>query len=250
MGAMQCCVLGTSPLVMNRMAEKARQQLLLPARRGNQAKLDSNLKHDPLQEFRSSMYVRPAGEKTLFAFPGNGFSKALASAALDVPGSAAKAQIARLVRVTELNVAIYGIPKLYMAVVRQSGIDRTPDIRTRSIFSEWAARITVQFVQPQLNTKTIANLLGAAGLIIGVGDQRLQKGESMGGFRLCDADDPDFVRICKEGGRNQQQQAYDDPEMYDAETESLFSWFQQEIIERQRQTEVVAPKRNPRKVAA
>jgi hypothetical protein len=52
----QMCVLGSSSLVMNRMPAKAKQQLLLPRRTLNKAARESVLKHDPIAEFRDSVY--------------------------------------------------------------------------------------------------------------------------------------------------------------------------------------------------
>jgi hypothetical protein len=111
-------------------------------------------------------------------------------------------------------------------------MNRTPDVRSRAIVPEWACRLTVQFAKPIMREQSIANLLAAAGIMAGVGDWRIEKGAgSYGAFRLCSATDPDFVRICKIG-RKQQDAAIADPECYDDETESLLSWYGVEVQRR------------------
>ena len=120
-GQIVCHVLGTTPLVMNRMPKKAREQLLLPPRRKNKAQLQQTLKHDPVAEFQDSVYrSRDENSPTLIHLPNGCFKKAIAQAAIDIPG-ATKAQIGRLVSVTDATVHLYGKPMLYMDVVRLAG---------------------------------------------------------------------------------------------------------------------------------
>lgn len=224
---MQVYVIGRSPLIMNRMSEKVRQELLLPARRKTAADKRSNLKHVPLEEFRSSIYMSNApSAKTAVHLPSGAFSKSMAQAALDIPG-ATKAQVQRLVRVKDLTVDIYGIPQLYMSVVRTMGINKTPDIRTRAIFPTWAATFTVKYVSNLVSQNTIGSLLGAAGFLSGVGDFRGEKGGSFGQFDI--ANEKDVQEIIKEGGREVQLAAIESPDFYDPESTELFSWFETEV---------------------
>jgi hypothetical protein len=51
-------ILFRTPLVMNRMPQKAREQLLLPPPPKNKAARLQTLKHDPPNEFRDSVYHR------------------------------------------------------------------------------------------------------------------------------------------------------------------------------------------------
>ena len=77
------------------------------------------------------------------------------------------------------------------------------------------------------------NLISAAGLISGVGDWRQEKGSgNHGQYRICSADDPEFIHILKTGGRNAQIDAMENPAMFDVETEELLSWFDVEIKRR------------------
>lgn len=228
------CLIGTSPLLFNRLAEKARQELLMPAPKKNAAEKAMRLKHQPYDEFRRSVYRTPDGDgPTRLIFPGGAFRKAIASAALDVPGSS-KAQIGRLVRIVEDNVSIFGVPQLSCMIVRQAGMNKTPDVRTRAILPEWACRLTIKFAHPLLKEKSIISLLAAAGDFIGVGDGRNEKGSSLscGCFAIVSPDDPDFVRICKTGGLKAQDVALEKPTMFDSDTSELIEWFDAELTRR------------------
>jgi hypothetical protein len=151
-----CCIVGTSPLVLNRMSEKAKHELLMPKGRKNAVERATSLKHIPIDEYRAS-------QPTLLALMSTSFKGALRTAALDMPG-AKKAQIGRLTYIPGDYVGIYGIPKLYMAIVRSADMNKTPDVRTRAIVPEWACSLRVTFVEPLIRVQAIANLLAAAGL--------------------------------------------------------------------------------------
>jgi len=219
------CVLGSSPLIMNRMSEKARQELLLPAAKKNHAERAASLKHDPIAEFRGAIY-RTQGDNhpTRVVMPGNAFGQALASAAIDIPG-AVKAQITRLTEVTDINVNVYGLPRLFMAVVRQSDINRTPDIRTRAIFPEWAVQLGIRYVRDLLTEKTVINLLAASGILIGIGDNRRAKGGVYGKFEIVEPDNKAFQTLIKNAGRKAQDEAIAQAIPFDHDSEELFGWF-------------------------
>jgi hypothetical protein len=229
-------ILGTSPLVMNRLAEKARQQLLLPPRRINRAQREGTLKHNPLQEFRSSMYQvrREVDPPARLHFPCNAFASAMATAALELPG-ASKASINRLVSVPTPQVYVYGTPQIFSAIVRQAGAARTPDVRTRSIIPRWAAKLQIRYVTNRLLQKDVANLFAGAGILIGIGDGRKEKGHglSFGSWRICSADDPEYREIIRTGGRAAQDAAIEKPAYWDDETQELLEWFDQELIRRE-----------------
>lgn len=232
-GTLEVCVLGTSPIVLNRMSEKAARELLMPRGKKNAAEKAVTLKHDPMAEYRASPYrLIDDAAPTLLAFPAAGFKGAMASAALDLPGTK-KAQIGRLTWVTGDRVPLYGVPQLFMAVVRSADMNRTPDIRTRAIIPEWACRLTITFVKPLMRANAVANLLAAGGMYIGVGDGRNEKGKlSYGQFTLVDRDDPKFIEIVKGGGRAAQAAAMEAPQCYDDETASLLGWFDEELAKR------------------
>lgn len=230
-GRMEVVVKGTAPLIMNRMSEKAKRELLFPAKKKNAAARAASLKHEPLEEYRASVYrLRDDMAPTLLAVPAVMFRGALRSAALDLPG-AYKTQVGRLTYVDGEWVSIYGVPQLYMSVVRSAGINKTPDIRTRAIIPEWSARFSVIYQEPIFNQQMVANLLAAAGEIVGIGDYRPEKGAgSYGRFAL--VAEEDAAAIVAGGGRQAQLDALADPVMYDLETEEMYEWFTAEVNRR------------------
>lgn len=229
-GRVEFCILGTSPIILNRMSEKARHVLLLPNPPG---KTRSDLKHDPYAEFLASPYTDPdARGQTYLMCLAASFKKALCGAALDLPG-ATKAQLGRLTWVEGERLGLYGVPQLFMSVTRCADINRTPDIRTRVIVPKWACRVAINFAKPIINETLIANLLVAAGMTQGIGDWRAEKGSgNYGSFEVVGADNPEFNRIVKAGGRKAQQAAMQTPEFYDEESHEMFQWFKAEVAAR------------------
>ena len=229
-GRVEFCVLGSTPLILNRMSEKAKRELLLPKGKKSAADKAASLKHNPMEEYRASANkAAGADAPTRLLIPSTAFKGAIRDVALDVPGEAKKAQIGRLTYVPGDYVNVYGIPKLFMCIARMQDMARTPDVRTRAIVPEWACRLTVTYIRPILKEQSVANLLAAAGIMRGVGDWRPEKGKGdYGQFELVGKDDPRFLRIVKAGGRVQQDKALETPEPYDAETAELLTWFSEE----------------------
>jgi hypothetical protein len=228
-------VIGTSPLILNRMSEKAKHELLMPKGRKNAAERATTLKHLPVDEYRASAYTLKNDEApTLLALLSTAFKGALRSAALDMPG-AKKAQIGRLTYIDGDFVGIFGLPKLFMSITRSADMNKTPDVRTRAIVPAWAAAFEVTYVQPLIKAQAVANLLAAAGITIGVGDWRPEKGAgSYGQFKIVSntQEEAEFNRIVKAGGRAAQAKALENPVCYDDETTELLSWFEDEKAKR------------------
>lgn len=233
MERVEYCVLGKTPIILNRLSEKGRRQLLLPSSRKNSAEKASTLKHNPFEEFDASPYMlSDESAPTLLAHLSTAFKKAIASTALDLPG-AKKAQLSRLMWVEGEKVGIYGIPKLHMAITRSADMAHTPDVRTRCTVPEWAAVVTVEFPVPILKESVVSQLFAAAGMIQGVGDWRPEKGSgTFGQFELVSPDDERFQKIIKEGGREAQKMAMAERIPYDEETAELLSWFVNEADRR------------------
>ena len=231
-------IVGETPLIMNRFQQKAWRELLFPSEEKNRAERASTLKHNPVEEFRGSVYRnRSPKEAALIHLPNGALHGALASAALDMPG-AKKAQMERLTKITDVQVNLFGVPKLYMAMVRNSDMSRTPDVRTRAIFPEWACSVTVSFIRSSMTERTVGNLFGGAGMIVGIGDWRPQKGGPFGTWRIVDESNKDYQRIIKTQGRVAQAKALEKYECYDADSEELMAWFESEIIRREREHQV------------
>jgi hypothetical protein len=229
-GVVQYCIVGED-LVFNRKSAIVQQALLMPKKK-TRLERENSLKHNPLEEFRASVHTLHSGP-TLAAIPGAAMKGAMCSAALDLPDTN-KAQIGRLVKVKGDMIEVYGVPKLFMTPVNMADMNHTPDIRTRARMPTWACRVTCSFVRPLIKANAVSRLMAAAGLFIGVGDGRNQKGKkSWGSFRIVEATNQDFLDIIKHGGRTAQEEALQTPECFDDESAQLYEWFNAELARRE-----------------
>jgi hypothetical protein len=225
----QFWLLGTSPLILNRMSEKSRHDIIFPRITTNRAARASRLKHDPMAEFQAAPYrLRGEDEPTLLAIMASAVKGAMMTAALDTPG-ANKAQTGRLATVLGEYVHVWGEPKLFMSVVRSADMKKTPDIRTRVIVPRWAVRADIQYVSPLLNDQSILNLLAAGGITAGIGDWRPEKGKgSYGRYVVVNQEDENLAEVLS-FGRVEQQRGMAAAEPYDEDTRDLLDWFNAEI---------------------
>lgn len=232
-GSFTVNIVGTAPLLCNRMSQKVWRELLLPALKKTRTEKATTLKHDPRAEFRASPYTLPdADAPTLIAMPGAAFKRALATAAIDL--GARKAEIGRLSYVVEEYVPIFGLPQISLMITRSRDMNRTPDVRTRAILPSWACTITVTYVRPNLKENALLQLLQGAGEFIGVGDGRPEKGAlAFGRFRVAGTDDTEWKQIVKLGDRRAQLVAMDEPVAYDRESEDMLAWFDAEARRRE-----------------
>ena len=232
-GRVGMCIRGTTPLIFNSMNAKVMRDLLLPKGKKTTAEKASTLKHDPRAEFERSMnrYDGNSNPTRLF-LPSTAFKKAAMTAALDLPG-AKKSEIGRLLYINGAQISIWGVPKLFMSVVRSADMNRTPDVRTRAILDEWCCVLDVSFNLVKLRTQPVINLFSAAGITSGVGDFRQEKGAgSFGQFEICGSEDADFLRVQKSGGMLVQGAAIKAAAPYDGETAELLTWFDSEVKRR------------------
>jgi len=232
-GQVDFYVLGESPLICNAMSAKARQTLLMPAGRKTAAEKAITLKHDPTQEFNNSIYRSLEEDApTLITLKATSFKKAMMGAAIDIPG-AKKAQIGRLLYIVGDEIPIWGIPEVMMSVTRSADMAKTPDVRTRAIVPTWCSKFRVEFTEPMLKAPVISKLLGAAGMMQGVGDWRVEKGSgNYGRFMVVDEDHPQVQLLMQAAGREAQIEAMETPTAYDSETQQLMDWYQEELYRR------------------
>lgn len=226
-------ITGKRPIILNRLAEKARQELLMPKRK-TAADRAGSLKHNPVEEFQASPYIiEDPDALTYLGFPSSAFKGGMMAAALRLPGIR-KTEISQLVWVEGDMVPLYGTPELLMSITRSADMNRTPDVRSRAIIREWATTIAVTFVTPIINETSVVNLLAAAGKLSGCGDWRPEKGKgTYGQYELTNADtDERFQHIMATGGREAQEAAMQAAEPYNTETSELLSWFTTESKKR------------------
>lgn len=225
-------MIGQTPLYFNRMSAKAQRTLLIGGGKKTNAE-KKELKHNPEQEFVSSIYTH-ANPDTLICFPAPGIKGAMATAALETPG-VTKSSVQRLVYLPEQKVRIWGIPQLKMDVVRSADMNRTPDIRTRGYLPQWCSEVKIRFIDPTLTVTSVSNLLQNAGMICGIGDFRVEKGKGgFGAFSIAtpaDKKNPlnkEWQQIVDSGGRKAQETAMSRPELADEETAELMAFLMEE----------------------
>lgn len=225
-------IIGTMPLFQNRMANKAKQQLLVGGRKKGTADRAA-IKHDPLQEYRNSAEILPSGP-TALGLRVIAVKSAMATAALETPGLS-KTSAQRLLFLPGEFALLYGTPQLRMDVVRSADIAKTPDIRTRCYLPKWGAEVEITYIIPQLSVQSVVALLCNAGVLVGVGDYRQEKGKgSFGSFRVLGEGEKDdeWNDLIKNHGRKAQSAALANPEYADRDTEDLMEFYGSEVKRR------------------
>lgn len=215
-------LVGQTPLYYNAMTTKVKQQLLAGGGKKTAAE-KREIKHDPENEFRASVYTHDANE-TLLCFPCGGIKKAMATAALHTDGIKAT-ELRRLITVMGNNASVWGKPLLKMDVVRSADINRTPDIRTRAYLEEWCAEVRISFTTPYFSNRSIVSILANAGMIVGIGDFRQEKGA--GNFGMFDVtsegskDLQGYVAEIKKNNRQVQIDALANPDIPEGDTSTF-----------------------------
>lgn len=224
-GAVRLRIIGQTPMFQNRMASKAMQQLLVGSTRKTKAER-VQIKHDPLAEYRASAEVVKSGP-TALGLKVVAIKAAMCTAALETPGLT-KTGAQRLLFMPSEFAALYGTPQLRMDVVRSADINKTPDVRTRCFLPKWGAELEIQFIVPQLSVAGVVTLLCNAGVLVGVGDNRQEKGKgAFGSFRVLGEgeEDEEWEELISNHGRPAQLAALANPEYANEETAELMEHF-------------------------
>lgn len=233
-GRIKLRMIGTTPLYFNSMSSKAMRDLLIGAGKKTAAQ-KKDIKHNPEQEFRESAYTKKHGE-TLLCFPAPGVKGAMATAALETDGIT-KSSVQRLIFLPETHVQIWGKPYLKIDVVRSADMNKTPDMRSRAYLPNWCAEVEIAYVMPTLSSHSIVSLLKNAGVVVGIGDFRQEKGKgSFGTFHVTTEESMDgwqdkWDELMLED-REVQQAALDNPEYADERTELLMNFMEEERSKR------------------
>jgi len=225
-------LVGATPFYYNSMSLKAKRDLLIGGAKKTTAQR-REIKHNPEQEFRDSVYKKSYGKTHLY-FPPAAIKQAMATAAIETKG-VAKTNVQRLIFLPDLEMEIYGRPYLKIDTVRMADINKTPDMRTRAYLKEWCAEVKINFVMPTLTATDVFTLLQNAGTIIGLGDFRQEKGRGAygcftvtgEGFGNWKEHKADWNRITKQG-MEEQKYAMDYPEYADDQTAELMGFLEEE----------------------
>jgi hypothetical protein len=223
-------IVGTTPMFMNRMTAKAKRTLLVGGRKKTQVER-AEIKHNPLDEYRDSAEIlRDQTAPTALGLRLVAFKAAMCTAAIETAGIT-KTSAQRLLFLPGEVTPLYGVPLIRLDTVRSADINRTPDVRARAYLPRWGAEIEVHAVVPQLPVTAVVTLAVNAGLLIGLGDFRQEKGKgNFGLFRVIAGTKPDaeWDELVAAHGREAQLDALAVPSPADADTAELLEFVESE----------------------
>ena len=233
-GRIKLRMIGETPLYFNSMSAKAMRSLLIGGGKKTSAE-KQNIKHNPEEEFRDSVYTKDHGD-TYLCFPAPGVKGAMATAALETIGIT-KSSVQRLIFLPETHVQIWGTPFLKMDIVRSADMNKTPDVRTRAYLPRWCAEVSIAYITTTLSAYSIASLLTNAGRIVGIGDFRQEKGRgSFGTFSVTSSEDMGDAQEVWDDitsmGMDKQKCAMENPTYADSETDELMEFLMGERTRR------------------
>ena len=168
-------VVGTAPLVMNKFAQKAREQMRARQELGPQAKKNKVREAKDFDAcLRGALHFSREG---WVGFPAAGFRRALITACKLVGFKMTIAKLALFVE-ADGNDADDGTPlvkirgeyrPIEMAVRNDSGV---ADVRIRPLFEKWEASLKIRFDLDIFSLTDVANLVMRAGGQVGIGEGR------------------------------------------------------------------------------
>lgn len=174
---------GTTPLIVNKFSEKARQQML----DAQQGRKSAKLAKDPEALFLASIYRLPDNS---CGFPATGFKAAIVGAGRHFHGvtmTALRQAVFLPGEGPDMLVRIEGEPAMREDAVRNA--NGGTDLRFRAQFWPWSTTLNVTYLPTLLpDLSSLVALIDAAGLG-GIGEWRPNKSAtgSFGMFRVKDA---------------------------------------------------------------
>lgn len=175
-------LIGESPLITNRFTEKA--QADIADKQGGKAKTKKPPRV-PEEEFRSAIHVISDGKNPRYGIRAISIKKSMATAGMRFADQS-KVGIFGMVMVHGNEKGIVEIlgPEPQMGedmVVFKNG---TTSIAYRPYFSPWRVEVDIEFMANFISLEQIINLLNLAGMTVGIGSWRVEKGGDKGTFRV------------------------------------------------------------------
>ena len=174
-------IVGTTPLIVHRFSEKAKQ-MMLDNMQGRKSPKESK---DPKAEYDAAFYRLKDGR---YGFPVIGFKSATVGGARfygHVTMTGLKQSMffrGEVGKDGQQLAAIEGDPHMREDVVRV-GRGGT-DLRYRPEFPEWRTRLTVVYVRSALTRGSVLSLIDAGGLGVGVGEWRPERDGDFGCYKI------------------------------------------------------------------
>ena len=183
-GTAKITLIGDTPLITNKMSEKAKQQML--DKQMKKAKTAKEAK-DPEACFKGSLYPIP-GKKNKYGIPAGGIKQAAVSACRFVDGvkmTAAQGSFHVLAGPGNLIEIEGDDPVMDESIVRVGNFpNKVADIRYRARFDKWSVTFPVKFNKRMISVEQLANLYDNAGFAVGLCEWRPEKKGSFGMFHV------------------------------------------------------------------
>ena len=214
------------------MSLKAQRDLLLGSKKKTGAEKQQKIKHDPIQEFRDSMYFsRDLSPDAAEVFPKMAIKRAMRTIAVEIDGVQGT-QIDRLIYMPDEYIRLIGTPTLRIDVARLSGSGTLRTCGSRSDRPTWATQFVRHALHPQFSQATIQALLANAGQFIGIGDNRQERGKGSFGTFVVTEGLPDGLSV--KGNKKRQIDAYENPtvDTLHVDTSALFELSGEEVRQR------------------
>lgn len=168
-------LVGTSPLICHRFAEKAKRQML--DKQMKKAVGPKSAK-DPEVDYQDSLYPMPDGDG--YGFPAIAFKASMVGSARFL--GLKMTEMRGAFHVPGELVRIIGEPQMREDMVRLQG--NTADIRYRGQFDPWEVHLTIRYNAGFISQEQLANLLVTAGFSQGIGEWRPERDGSNGMWEL------------------------------------------------------------------
>ncbi len=175
-GTFSLRLVGDSPLVCHKWADKAKKMML---DRQMKRAVGGKEPKDPEQDYKDSLYHLPDGSG--YGFPAVAFKAAAIGACRFVDGLP-MTEARGAFHVQGELVPIEGEPRMREDMVRlETG---TADIRYRAEFPTWEATLDIRFNRQALTVEQLINLFNLAGFSIGIGEGRPMGKKSSGSWGM------------------------------------------------------------------
>jgi len=185
-------IIGTSPLIVHRFAQKAKQQML----DNMQGRKSPKEVKDPQAEYEAAFYRIKGGG---YGFPAIAFKAATIGGVRFYGKSITMTACKQFLFMRgelgddgQMLAPITGEPRMREDVVR---VGRgSADLRYRPEFTEWSTTLSVTFVTSALTRGSVLSLIDAGGMGVGIGEWRPERDGDFGTYRVDPSRDVQVLR--------------------------------------------------------
>ena len=178
-------IVGTAPLVQNRMSAHSITKMIETQKEGTLQKRGKRKRppKDFEAAYKGAMHI--AAGANWYGIPCSAIRAAMISACRTVDFAMTRAKLFLFVEPDGFDsvdrqplIRLEGEPREFMMAVRLAS--GTTDIASRPMFEEWSANVRLKWDADALSTTDIVNLLARAGVHVGIGAGRPDSRESAG----------------------------------------------------------------------